>query len=194
MLTLIHTLTRTSQWSLPDAARSGRKLISLCLLLASVAGLSACATSEPKPVSTVNPQANWATFGTVKVEDVSPIHGPALDALKNVIASTLVDKGYRVVEGTADTTFRYRVAINHDDIVHEEVIPTATGNLVRTTVDSVNEARILANLIDNDNGKVAWKATAARRLSDSSSPMSKEEMQERVQSFLSSLPVAGTQP
>lgn len=152
--------------------------------------LGGCAAPETRVQHFVEPGANWSNYRTFTIEDVSTISSPSLMALEQSIERVMVGKGYARSPQGGDLTLRYQVTLEQGERFTTQIIPTGRADLVRPTVESINDGKLLANAIDRDSGTVVWKAFAVKHLSERREPMTAEQMDAQVGHFFETFPSA----
>jgi hypothetical protein len=150
--------------------------------------LAGCAAGPSEISSSLSPTANFASYKTIKLENVEQSSGPVFLAVEKAMQDSLSGKGYTIVSKDSDLTLLYKLTIDRGEKLTEEVIPTAQGAIVRHNMEAVNEGKFLVNLVETASGAVAWKASTVKDLSNRTAPLPQDELKLELDRFFESLP------
>ena len=163
-----------------------RHLAARLLLLYAIL-LSGCATSDQIKYFSV-PDLTADSFASFAIENTSDRDGPIYGMLNNGIQKVFSDKGYEYSNGQEpDMLVRYMLLVERGTRLVEHVIPTGKGTLTQQTMEPVNEAKFLVNIVDKNSGKVVWKASTVKDITGVSTP-TQDELNARLADFFDNFP------
>ncbi len=145
-----------------------KRFLSVAVLLWLLIG---CASS-PSDVSYVSDgDFDAARYSTIAIENATGYRGPIYSMIDAGIEKVFSEKGFQVEQDKKpDLLVRYVLLIERGEKLVERIIPTQAGIYSRHTMEPVNEARFLVNIVDLASDKVVWKASTVRDISGKSHP------------------------
>ena len=156
------------------------------------ATLSGCATQNSHNLQFVLDKSfspeSYQTYSLESVQSEDQYIGINTMIAKS-INKTMAEKGYTSAASGGDFIIRYATHIEHQEVVSMQHIPAGKGIYTRYEMEPINVAEFLVNIINPEEKKVIWKASASRDITGVSLKDAKQEnVDEAIANIFSSVP------
>lgn len=164
----------------------------LAILFVITAWLSGCATVKDVYTQQMDsaPWASYHTFGVTSVETPSQ-YIYADDMITRAITQDLEAKGYRLPESDTrpDILVRFTTEVHGVQAVTMEQIRNAQGGMfTQYHYKPATEGRLLINVVDQNSGKVVWKALMIRKLNKNPQSIQQPQVDKAIDQALKDFP------
>lgn len=166
--------------------------IGVAIIFSVTALLSSCATIKDVYTQRTDnaPWSSYHTFGVTSVETPNQ-YIYADDMITQAITQNLESKGYRLPEPDTrpDILVRYTTEVHGVQAITMEQVRTPQGGMfTQYHYKPATEGRLLINVVDQNSGKVVWKALMIRKLNKNPQSIQQPQVDKAIDQVLKDFP------